>query len=194
MQPSADATRRAALKGMGAAALGMGALAFALPGGVRHLTPAQAKHEAVPFSVLTAHEAATLAAFGEALLPGAAAAGIANFVDHQLGVAPEDALLMLRYLDVPPPYAAFYRGGLAALDAHSKRAHGRPYTALFAPEASALIATFAAAPPPSWQGPPSPLFYLAVRADAVDVVYGTERGLARLGVPGMQHILPETDW
>ena len=101
---------------------------------------------------------------------------------------------MLRYLDVPPPYAAFYQPALAALDAHATRTHGHPFAALPPTQQSALVPTFAFAQPPGWQGPPSPLLYLAVRADAVDVVYGTHEGLARLGLPTMEHILPETDW
>jgi hypothetical protein len=33
-----------------------------------------------------------------------------------------------------------------------------------------------------------------LRNDALDVVYGTRRGFASLGVPYMAHILPPTSW
>ena len=41
-----------------------------------------------------------------------------------------------------------------------------------------------------WQGPPPPVFYMAVRSDAVDVVYGTESGFEELGLPYLAHISP----
>lgn len=180
-------SRRVALKGLGA-------LAFVTATGTRWLTPAQARAAIVPYTVLTPAEVATLEALGETLMPGATRAGIAHFVDHQLVQPPADALLMLRYLDVPPPYAAFYQPGLAALDAHATRTHGHAFVALTPARQAALVPTFAFAQPPGWQGPPSPLLYLAVRADAVDVVHGTHDGLERLGLPTMEHILPERDW
>ena len=187
MPCSSAPTRRAALQGLGA-------LAFVTATGTRWLTPAQAAAVHVPLQVLSPAEAAALEAFGEVLLPGAIGAGIAHFVDHQLAAAPADCLLMLRYLDVPPPYAAFYQPALAALDAHATRAHGQSFAALSPAVQAALVPTFAFAQPPMWRGPPSPLLYLAVRADAVDVVHGTHEGLARLGLPTMEHIVPERAW
>ena len=187
MRSSSVTTRRGALKGLRA-------LAFVTAAGTRWLTPAEAAAAHVPLRVLTRAEAATLEALGEALLPGAARAGIAHFVDHQLAVSPADSLLMLRYLDVPPPYAAFYQPALAALDALAARIHGHAFAALVPAQRAALIPTFAFAEPTGWRGPPSPLLYLAVRADAVDVVHGTHEGLERLGLPTMEHIVPERAW
>ena len=46
----------------------------------------------------------------------------------------------------------------------------------------------------NWQGPPPPLFYMMVRSDAVDVVYGTKEGFDKLNVPYMAHIMPEEKW
>ncbi len=179
--------RRTALKGLGA-------LAFVTATGTRWLTPAQARIADLPFTVLTPGEASALGALGETLVPGAGAAGIAHFVDSQLARPPADALLMLRYLDVFPPYDAFYKTGLAALDDHARRMHGRTPVDLTRAELHDLVPSFAFAQPSGWQGPPSPLLYLAVRADAVDVVHGTHEGLARLGLPTMEHILPERAW
>ena len=46
----------------------------------------------------------------------------------------------------------------------------------------------------SWHGPAQSFVYATLRNDAVDVVYGTVAGFARLGVPYMPHILPERSW
>ena len=38
------------------------------------------------------------------------------------------------------------------------------------------------------------LVYSVLRNDAVDVVYGTVEGFARIGVPYLPHILPPRTW
>lgn len=167
---------------------------FVIDGVLTQATAAEAKKRGAAFKVLSPGEVRTLEAFGEVLLPGAREDGIAHFVDAQLARPPADSLLMLRYLDVPPPYDGFYKAGLAALDAHAKAQTGALFADLPAPQATELVKAISAAPPPGWAGPPSPLFYFAVRADAVDVVYGTVEGFAKLGVPYMEHILPEQRW
>lgn len=188
-------TRRTLLGGAAAVA-GLGVLGFVVAGEVREMTPAAARADKVPLRTLTDAEANSLEAFGEVLLPGARAAGIAHFVDHHLSVAPAQSLLMLRYLDVAPPYAPFYKAGLAALEALSEARHGTGFAGLDAAQATALVGEMAkpGPPMPGWQGPPPSLFYFAARADAVDVVYGTEAGFEKLGVPYMAHLLPETPW
>ena len=45
-----------------------------------------------------------------------------------------------------------------------------------------------------WDGPPPPLFYMMVRSDAVDVVYGTQEGFDELNVPYLAHIVPPEKW
>jgi len=67
------------------------------------LTPKEARAASVPFQTLTPSQIAILDAIGDTLLPGAAEAGIAHFVDQQISIEPRDALLALRYLDVAPP-------------------------------------------------------------------------------------------
>ncbi len=179
-------------------ATGFGLVA-ATVGGVPALLPAAEAHaRTLPYKVLTPAQAATLAALGEVLLPGAKAAGVAHFVDDQLAKDAGECLLMLRYFDWPPPYAPFYAGGLAALDGAARAAHGLAFTGLDAGQAAALVGPLLGGQVAAWQGPPqgppSPLFYLSVRADAVDVVYGTMAGTAKLGLPYMAHIEPETRW
>ena len=184
-----DSARRGVVKG-----LGLGLLAVEVAGAPLLLSPADAKARGAAFKALTAPEAAALEAFGEALAPGARAAGIAHFVDAHLAVDPEQSLLMIRYLDIPPPWLPFYRAGLAALDGLATARHRRGFAGLDAGQAAALTGELAQAVPPGWRGPPSPLFYFAVRADAVDVVWGTEAGFAALGVPYMAHIAPDPTW
>src|SRR5262252_2031274 len=71
----------------------IGALAFTV-GGVRvFLTARDARAQGVPFRLLKANEAEAIEALGETLLPGARAAGISHFIDQQISVPPEEALL-----------------------------------------------------------------------------------------------------
>jgi hypothetical protein len=174
---------------------GLGLIAVGIGGSGPFLAPAAAHASGTySFRVLEDGERATLAALGDVLLPGAVEEGFCEFIDYHLSLPAPDCLLMLRYLDVPPPYAAFYKGGLAALDALARARHDTPFTACGQEQQAALVSAMAAAPPTPWRGPPAPLFYFALRADAVDVYYGTERGFERLGVPYMAHITPEKPW
>lgn len=187
-----DTERRMMLKAAaaGGGVAGLGLIAWQVAGRTEWLSPRDAKARGAPLKALTPEEAATLEAFGEVLLPGARAAGIAAFVDHHLSVEPANALLTLRYLDVPPPYAPFYKDGLSALDSFA----GGRFADLAPDKAAALVKSIAFAVPAGWRGPPSPLLYFAVRADAVDVVYGTEEGFAKLDVPYMAHVAPPSKW
>jgi hypothetical protein len=74
-----DIERRAFMKGAA-----VGTLAFTVGGVEVMLTPRQAHAQNVPLRTLTADQATTLDAVGEALAPGAKQAGITNFVDQQI--------------------------------------------------------------------------------------------------------------
>ena len=152
------------------------------------MTPAEAADRGAGFHTLAPAEAAWLAALGEAIAPPSRAGGLVRFVDHHITIPSADSLLALRYLDVAPPYAAFYRPGLAAL---ARR--GPP-----PPKGDAgwadLLKALASDGGPDWSGPPAPLFLFAIRLDAIDIAYGTRAGFARLGVEYLPHIVPETDW
>ena len=182
----ASANRRLVLKGAA-----LGALAYTVGGAEVLLSPREAFAQDVPLKVLSADERATLEAFGETLLPGAKEAGLAHYVDQQLSVPPGEALLMARAVGVMPPYANFYRAGLAALDA---RAGGGGFAALPQDKRHALVEEIRQKVPDGWSGPPSPFFYFVSRADAVDVFYGTVEGFERLGIPYMPHIKPMKRW
>ncbi|MCP3469057.1 gluconate 2-dehydrogenase subunit 3 family protein [Bradyrhizobium sp. CCGUVB1N3] len=181
--------RRVVLKG-GA----LGGLVFIVGGAETVLSPREARAQAVPLSVLTPGEQETLESLGDVLLPGARDAGIAHFVDHQLGVPPGEALLLARLVNVAPPFANFYRAGLRALDEAASRSHGAPFARLADEVKIAFVDQIRQRPPEGWSGPPSPFFYYVVRNDAVDVVYGTVEGFEKLGIPYMPHIPPSAKW
>ena len=182
-------TRRSALRG------GItGFTAFAFAGAESLLTPREAKAAGLPFVTLTPSQATTLEALGDRLALGAAENGIAHFIDQQISVPPADALLILRYLDFPPPFSAFYDSGLSALDSSSQAIYGSPFAAISDAQRDSLIVLMATGTPNGWTGIPAPLFYYAVRSDAVDVVYGTIEGFERLKIPYMPHIVPPRSW
>ncbi len=181
--------RRAFLKGAA-----LSALVFTVGGTEVLLTPGEARAQGVPLKVLTADESAALEALGDTLLPGAKHAGIAHYVDLQLSVDPGDCLLVARTVGVMPPYADFYRGGLAALDQASGKLHQVKFAALTPEQRHEFVGQMREKNPDGWNGPPAPFFYFLTRSDAVDVYYGTVEGFERLGVPYMPHILPERKW
>lgn len=175
-------------------AAGLGLLAFQVDGAEVLLTPQAARERDLPFRALRASEVAVVESLGETLLPGARAAGIAHFLDQQLTAPAADSLLMLRYLDVPPPYLDFYRPALAAVDAFARQAFGRPLPELTEEQRIDLVTRMSQGNPEGWQGPPAPLVYFVLRNDAVDVVYGTMEGFEKLGIPYLAHIAPTAKW
>lgn len=161
-------------------------------GGV--MTAAEAYANKAPLKVLTESESFTLAKLGETLVTGAEQAGIAHFVDYQLSVDPDDCLLIAKYFQVKPPYLDIYRAGLKALNDVCIRQFEKPFHALTENQIHPLIESLFDGSVKEWQGPPAPLFYLLVRNDAVDVVYGTPEGFEKLSVPYMAHIMPPGGW
>jgi hypothetical protein len=181
--------RRAFLRGAG-----IGLLGFTVAGAESLLTPRQARAAAADLKVLSTDEARRLEAVAEVFAPGAAEAGVAWFVDQQLGVPPNDSLLMAKYFNVEPPYADFYRACLASMDEWAQNRHQTDFAELAAEVAAPLLGEMLAGEPEGWNGPPALLVYLVLRNDAVDVVYGTYEGIERLGVPLMAHIKPPARW
>ena len=172
----------------------MGLLAVTVDGMSQLMSPSEARAANIPLKVLSLGEVTTLEAFGEVLLPGAAAAGLSHYLDYHLAVPHKDCMLMLRNLDWPAPYAPFYKAGLAGLETVAQAKHKRPFAQLTPVEANTLVAGMVQGTPDGWQGIPAPLFYFVVRSDAVDVVYGTEEGFAKLNFPYMAHITPPRPW
>ncbi len=180
-------SRRALLQGGG-----IGLLAMTVSGPAALMAARNARAEGHSLAVLKTLEGRLLESLGEVLLPGAAQAGLAHFVDQQL--ASPEPLLLLRYLDFPMDHAEFYREGLAALDGLASARHARGFAELASPEQVALVTEISRGNPTGWQGPPAPLFFFVTRSDAVDVVYGTQDGFARLDLPYNAHIVPPSNW
>lgn len=141
---------------------------------------------------LSPEEYATFESLGDALLPGAAAAGIARYVDSQLGR--EMPLLFIKYMDYPGSYVDFYKEGLKALNRQSQTRYGQPFTALSAESKSELIRDLSQGTPADWEGPPATLFYFVTRNDAIDVYYGTQQGFEKLGIPYLELVRPPSNW
>ncbi len=172
-----------------------GALAFTVGGVEVLLTAREARAQNVPFRLLKASEAETIEALGETLVPGARAAGVAHFIDQQLSVSPDEALLEARTLNVRPPYANFYRAAIGAVDTASKALnHGRSFGELSPSEQHDFVDLMRQSKIQSWRGPSGSFVYLILRSDAVDVVYGTMEGYEALDIPYMPHIAPDRRW
>jgi hypothetical protein len=185
----ADIERRALVKGAA-----LGALAFTVGGTTVMLTAGQARARNVPYRMLKENEAETLAALGETLVPGAREAGMAHFVDQQLSVPPEEALLQARILNVRPPFANLYRAAIGAVDRASDKAYGAKFAQLSTDTQREFVGLMRQNKIEGWQGPPGPFVYNVLRSDAVDVVYSTMEGYEMLGVPYMPHIAPDRRW
>jgi hypothetical protein len=182
--------RRTLMKGAA-----LSALAFSVGGKQILLSPREARAENIPFRTLTPQQGEILEALGETLVPGAQAAGISHFVDQQLSIPPEEALLEARILNIRPPYANFYRAALGAIDRASLANNdNRGFARISAPERRDFVDQMRQNKVAAWQGPPGSFVYLVMRSDAVDVVYGTMDGYAALGVPYMAHIAPTKRW
>jgi hypothetical protein len=185
-----EIARRAFMKGAA-----IGTLAFTVGGAEVMLTPRQARAQRVPLRTLTADQAATLEAVGETLVPGAKDAGVSNFVDQQISIPAEEALLEARIVNVRPPYANFYRAALGAIDGASQaKFAGRGFAQLSAAEQHDFIDLMRQNKLENWKGSGAGLVYFLLRSDAVDVVYGTMEGYAHLGVPYQPHIAPTRSW
>src|SRR5258708_33429575 len=117
--------RRTFMKGAG-----LGALAFTVGGKELLLTPGEARAQGVPLRTLKPEDAATIEAMGETLVPDARKAGIANFIDQQISIPAEEALLEARILNVKPPYANFYRAAIGAIDRTSAARGGKRFALL----------------------------------------------------------------
>lgn len=174
---------------------GLGVLAFNVAGAPVMLTPRAARAAGVEYRHLAPADAALLAAFADHILPGAAAAGVAHFVDQQLGVEPNECLLMCKYFPaIRAPFATFYGDGIAALRAAVAAQFDTPFEALDEQHKNAIVEALWGGDVTPWAGPPPPLFYMLVRSDAVDVVYGTQAGFNELNVPYLAHIVPPEKW
>jgi hypothetical protein len=185
----ADIGRRGFVKGAT-----LGALAFTVGGAEVIMGAGEARARGVPFRLLDAHQGETLEALGETLVPQARESGIAHFIDQQLSVPPQESLLQARIFNFRPPFADFYRTALTAVDAASRKMFGHDFAQLSPADQREFVNQMRQNKIEGWTGRPGAVVYAVLRADAVDVVYGTMEGYEGLGIPYMPHIPPEKRW
>ena len=175
---AAGHNRRDVITG-GATALGL----FLIGGKQVWATPSDAVAQNFTPQILTLPQSKALATLAEHLVPGSAKAGISAYIDTQLAAGP-DSLLMAKYVGVPVEQQKdFYLSALNAI-----------VSAMSDTAVEAFAATMATDTVPDWQGPPASYVFFLLRADALDVTYGSEAGFATLDIPYSAHIRPETTW
>lgn len=173
-------SRRRVLAG-GGTALG----SFFIGGRWVEATPKAARERGFTPQVLTAAQCSALESVGDALVPGALQAGLAPFIDSQLALG-SGSKLIAKYLGVDPlGQQGFYRGIADNL-----------ITTLARPETTPeqLIGAMATDAVTDWAGPPASYAFFVLRADALDVTYGTPEGFSTLDIPYSAHIQPEAYW
>jgi Gluconate 2-dehydrogenase subunit 3 len=153
-----------------------------------------AANAASPVAIFDDAQRTLLDVLGEALVPGARDAGFSRYIEAQLAARAADSLLMIRYLGVAPPYRNFYLPALDAIERWSHAAYRHAAAASNPDQADNLIRDLSSNKPGEWGAPPAAFVYFVLRADAIDAVYGTRAGFARLGIPYMAHIEPTQDW
>ena len=174
------------------AQMAVGVSALAVHSACGPISPRAARAQGLALHYLSAAEGAALEALGDTLLPGAAAAGVAHYVDDQLGR--ENPLLFIKYMDWTGPYVEFYKQALGSLERYSLARDGVSFADAGSEQRIALVREIASVSPDGWTGPPAPLFYFVARNDALDVYYGTPEGLEKLQIPYMPHIVPPAKW
>ncbi len=149
------------------------------------MTPA----DQTPRATLSPTQRETLRVMGDTLVPGAAEAGVVDFIERQL--ARENPWLFLKYRDLPLEPISFYQQALDAIDRLARHQHGAPFAALDEAARNEIIDLLIEGDPPGWQGPSANEVFTVLRMDAFDAVYATPAGYQRLGVPLAMHIMPE---
>ena len=157
-----------------------------------NITSAESGATPAPLQHFSSSEGQLLEALGEVLVPGAAEAGLVQYVDNQLGRP--DPLLFLKYMDYLGSYVEFYKQGLDSLENRSRLLYRKSFLTLDTDQKVTLVREISQKNPVDWKGPPAPLFYFVVRNDAIDVTYGTPEGFAKLGIPYMAMIEPPRQW
>jgi hypothetical protein len=172
----------------------LSALVFTVGGTEIIISAGEARARGVPFRLLDAHQGETLEALGETLVPQARESGIAHFIDQQLSVPPHESLLQARIFNFRPPFAEFYRTAITTVDDAGRKLFGRNFVELSAADQRQFVDLMRQNKIEGWTGRPGAVVYAVLRADAIDVVYGTMEGYEALGIPYMPHISPEKRW
>jgi hypothetical protein len=160
-----------------------------LPIGRRVVRKRMMPDDQTPRATLSHEQRETLRVMGDTLVPGAAEAGIVEFIELQL--TRENPWLFLKYRDLPLEPITFYQQALDGIDQLARRRHGAPFVSLDEAARNGIIDLLIEGDPPGWEGPPANEVFTVLRMDAFDAVYATPAGYQRLGVPLAMHIIPE---
>ena len=178
VDPGDGVSRRAALQvlfgGVGAGLVAPSSVAaehpihrhLSSPGAIEHAQQRAAAATSAP-AFLDAHQAKTLEALAEAIVPGSTAAGVAPFLDQLLVV------------ESPDNQRAFL-GSLGAFDMAAIRAHGHAWLALTAAQQDALLRQASTAEPES----AFRSHFQNVKDWIAGAYYSSERGMRELGWTG----------
>ena len=148
-------------------------------------TPQEAKEKQFTPSVLKSNQVITLEQLSEALVPGSTQAGIAAYIDNQLSRG-SDSLLIAKYLNVTTMQQAnFY---ITALNNTITSLKNSKVTI------RQLVERMFKDSVKGWEGAPASFFLFLLRADGLDVTYGTEAGADLLDIPYSPHISPANRW
>ena len=148
------------------------------------LTPAEAVEFNFTPEILTREQLNAIERVAEHLVPGSVDAGIAAYLDAQLR-AGEYSLLIGKYLGVDIH---------AQIDFYESLASNLQKALQTDLSTSAVVSTLWSDTQPDWEGPPASYMLFVLRADALDVTYGTPEGFEALEIPYMAHIMPENPW
>jgi hypothetical protein len=141
---------------------------------------------------LTVTQRATLGVCADILVPGAAAAGVVEFVAVML--ARPDPWLCYRFVSLPMPIVQFYQSALDEIDRYCHQQFRSSLSGLSPQAQGEFVAGLARAQLNPWRGPPQSLVYFALRSDAVDALYSPSATYQQLRVPYMAHIAPPRGW
>jgi gluconate 2-dehydrogenase gamma chain len=122
-----------------------------------------------PWRFFTVHEAETVAAVSDRIIPadqdaGAASAGVVNYIDRQLKGPFRK-------------YQRVYRQGLIGIDHASESALGKPFTALTPTRQDQLLTLLdtGKAPPEAWNPAQAKTFFDLIRDHTMQGFYGDPR-------------------
>ncbi|MBT3625971.1 MAG: Tat pathway signal protein [Gammaproteobacteria bacterium] len=171
------------------------ALSYMLGGTHILMTPAAAREREIALQVFSKTEVLTLEALANAIVPGASKAGICHFLDYHLAQDAEDCLLMIKYMGLAnQAYPDFYQDGIENARLHAVNRFGKSWAELNPSDSTILLDEMATDSVAMWKGAPASFFLFVLRSDAADLVYGTEEGFAKIGVPYAAHIAPKSSW
>jgi hypothetical protein len=170
--------RRALLQSI---AGGLGVVALASPAAAHvHQAPAPAKpaapapgaHAATPAATpalqfLDKHAFETLAILGEQIVPGSRAAKVPEFLDRLLAVESTDTQKR-------------FTQSLGAFEREARAAHGKPWKALTAAEANAILTTMSAAA----AAEPTRRAFELIKGGVSETYFSTQVGMKELGWNG----------